>query len=423
LPIVKRDSLLNGLQLIVLEQRSTGTVSAHLRVNSGAVFDLAGKGGLADVTAGMLLRGGGGWNAKNVADTVEQLGLTVNVSAGWDSTDMVINGPADSLEAIFDLISRLVITPTFDQKELESFKAQRVTALKSEAGDDAEAARRKALDLVFGSHPFGRPARGTAETVSQITRQDLTYFHGRFYQANNAQLIVTGDASAEQVTRLARARLGAWKKGERVPPTFRPPESQTARRVLILDRPDTAPPRAVIAQVGVSRRAEDYLASLVMADVLARDNARVAAENPGTAIETKLEPRLLAGPLMVEIQSSPDKIASVVGSVIEAMGRLQTSEPSIEQVESAKSHILASMAERLRTTEGAAGVILDIESYGLGRDYLINFADRVNVVTPLDARRTAQNYLKPQSIVVVITGQASRLESELKKIGPVTVAR
>ena len=63
LPIVKRDSLLNGLQLIVLEQEGTGSVSARLRINSGALFDLAGKGGMADVTAGMLLKGGGGFDS------------------------------------------------------------------------------------------------------------------------------------------------------------------------------------------------------------------------------------------------------------------------------------------------------------------------------------------------------------------------
>ena len=122
-PIVKRDSLLNGLQLITLEQPGTGSVSAHLRINSGSLFDLAGKGGLADLTAGMLLRGAGGLTARNMADSVEQLGLTVKVTAGWDSTDIVISGPADSLDSIFDLLGRLLITPSFDQKELDALKA------------------------------------------------------------------------------------------------------------------------------------------------------------------------------------------------------------------------------------------------------------------------------------------------------------
>ena len=80
LPIVKRDSLLNGLQLIVLEQPGTGSVSTRLRINSGALFDLAGKGGLADLTAGMLLKGGGVFDAKGINDIVERSGFTINIS-------------------------------------------------------------------------------------------------------------------------------------------------------------------------------------------------------------------------------------------------------------------------------------------------------------------------------------------------------
>src|SRR4029079_4328083 len=97
LPIVKRDSLLNGLQLVWLEQQGTGTVSAHLRINTGALFDLAGKGGLSDLTAAMLLKGAGGLNARNISETIEQSGLTITVTSNWDSTDIVAGGPSDSL--------------------------------------------------------------------------------------------------------------------------------------------------------------------------------------------------------------------------------------------------------------------------------------------------------------------------------------
>ena len=423
LPIVKRDSLLNGLHLITLEQPGSGNVSAHLRVNSGALFDLAGKGGLADITAGMLLKGGGGLSAKNVADTVEQLGLTVNVTSGWDSTDIVIRGAPDSLESIFDLLGKLLIAPSFDQKELDSLKATRVAAVEKEAQDDAFAVRRKSLEAVFGQHPFGKPARGTVESIGQIARQDLVYFHKRFYIANNSELIVSGDATAEQVTRFARSKLGAWKKGEKVLPTFRPPEAQTARRVLIIDRNEERGARAAIAQIGLSRRAEDYFAALIMSDVLAQQASRITSVHAETSVETDVDARLLAGPLVVSIKSTPADLAGDLEVVLDTMARLQSGPPTIDRVEAAKAKLIESMASRLKTTEGAAEVILEIETYGLGRDYVVNFADRVNAISAADVQRAAQTYLKPQSVAVVIAGPAGRLESPMKKIGTVVVMK
>ena len=426
-PIVKRDSLLNGLQLITLEQPGTGSVSARLRINSGSLFDLAGKGGLADITAGMLLRGAGGLTARAMADSVEQLGLTVKVTAGWDSTDIVISGPADSLDSIFDLLGRLLITPSFDQKELEALKASRAAVLAKEEQDDSVVVRRKSLEVLFGSHPFGRLARGTPETLKQITRQDLVYFHNRFYIANNSEMIVSGDATAEQVTRLGRSKLGAWKKGEQIPPTFKAAEMPATRRVVILDRSEELPARAAFAQLGVSRRADDYLATVVMADVLSQQISNLTAVHSGTSagssLDSDLEPRLLAGPFVISLRAGAADLGGYIDVIIDTMMRMPVNLPASDRVEAAKSKLIAAMAERLKTTEGTAELILDIETYGLGRDYVINFADRVGAISPADVQRAAQTHLKPQSVAIVIAGPASRFETPMKKIGAVTVQK
>ncbi|HET8677913.1 MAG TPA: pitrilysin family protein [Blastocatellia bacterium] len=423
LPTVKRDSLLNGLQLVVLEQRGTGTVSVRLRINSGAMFDLTDKGGLADLTAGMLLKGGGGYDAKGVVEAVEQLGLTVNVTVGWDSTDLRVSGPAQALDAIFELLGKLVITPAFDQKELDALKAERVAALRTESANTEGALKRMAVEAVFGAHPFGRPARGTPESLAKITRVDLSFYHKRYYLANNSVLIITGDAMPEDVTRLARSRLGSWKKGEKIAATFRAPEPQTARRVLILDSQDSQVSQATIGQIGVSRRATDFYAALILGDVLNQAGATLVNPEAGAGVQAELDGRFLAGPLFFNIKSSQSGMAPAIESTLAMMSRLQTGPPPIEQVETAKNRLITSFTERLRTTEGAADVILDIELYGLGRDYMINFADRVRAVTPADVHQAAKTYLKPQSVAIVVHGPASQLEAQLKKIGPVTVMR
>jgi zinc protease len=423
LPIVKRDSLLNGLQLITLEQQGAGSVWAHLRINSGALFDLAGKGGLADITAGMLLKGGGGLTAKNISDTVEQLGLTVNVTTGWDSTDIIIRGPADTLDSVFDLLGKMVISPTFEQKEIEPIKQARATALSTEVQEDAIAARRKALEVIYGSHPFGRPVHGTPESIAQISRQDLIYFHNRFYIANNSQLIVSGDATSDQVTKLGRSKLGAWKKGEKVPPTFKPADAQSARRIIIIDRPEGQPAQAVVAQPGLSRRADDYFAALVMSDVLGRQISQITSVHETTKTASDLEARLLAGPLIVSVKATAGDLAGDLSVVLDVMSGLQANPPTNDRIEAAKARLITAMADRLKTPAGAAEVVLDIETFGLGRDYVINFADRVNAISPADVQRAAQNYLKPNSVTIVIVGPAIRFEGPMKKFGVVAVSK
>ena len=414
-PVVKRDTLLNGLQLMTIEKSGSGLVTLRVRVNSGAVFDLAGKGGLADLTAAMLFQGGGNYTAATLKSTMEGLNLNLRISAGWDGIDVEISGPADATESMFDVLGSILITPTFDAKELENLKVQRLAAIKIER-NDREIAQRKALEIVFGTNPFGRPLQGTNESIQQITKADLLYFHKKFFLASNAVLVASGDLTAEQVTKYSRAKLGAWKKGDKVAPTFRPPDSATARRIVIVDRADSQEAQAVIAQVGISRRAQNYFPVLVLNEILKTKLARIQ----GGKIDLDATPRIISSPFMIHIAAQSADMGRVLGEVLAILTQLQDNAPSVEQVEAAKAAITSRFSEHLQANP--ADALLDIEMYGLGRDYLVNYVDRVSALTPADIQRAAREVWQPQTSTIVVTGPAKLFDPELKKLGGVTVA-
>jgi zinc protease len=413
-PIVKRDALLNGLQLMTLEKGGTGTITLRFRVSSGALFDLSGKGGLAYLTAGMLLKGGGGLTAKNVEDTVEQSGIRINIGVNWDATDIELSGPTDALDTMFDILGRLVTSPNFDQKELDTLIAQRIAALQTDPANDAEVLNQKAAELIYGSHPFGRPARGTAESLKQIKREDLLYYHRKFYLANNSMLFAAGDLTSEAVTKLARTKLGSMKKGEKISPMFRPPEPQTSRRVLIIEKPEAATLQALISQNGISRRAKDYLATLVLSEVL-RDRL---TKQVNQEVAFTFEPRIIEGPLTISLKSPGESFLNSITRVLDVLNDLQAQTPSSDQVETAKSRIISRYAELIKSNP--AECLFEVELYGLGRDYMITFADRVNAITAGDVQQAAKQHLKPQTAAIIISGNTKALENDLKKLGNVT---
>lgn len=413
-PIVKRDALLNGLQLMTLEKSGTGAVSLRFRVNSGALFDLSGKGGLSYLTAGMLLKGGGGLTAKNVEDTVEQSGIRLNVSVNWDATDIAVSGPTDALDTMFDLLGRLVTSPTFDQKDLDALIAQRTAALKAEPLSDTEFLYQKAAEIVYGTHPFGRPIHGTAESLKQIKRDDLLYYHRKYYLANNSMLFAAGDLTAEAVTKLARTKLGSMKKGEKVAPMFRPPDAPTSRRVVLVEKPEAATIQAVIIQNGISRRAQDYFAALVMSEVV-RDRLMKQVNQD---VVLTFEPRIIEGPLIISLKSPADSLLNSITRALDVMSDLQAQPPASDQVETAKSRIISRYAELIKSNPAES--LFEVELYGLGRDYLITFADRVSAITATEVQQAAKLHLKPQATAIIVAGNTKAIENDLKKLGNVT---
>jgi zinc protease len=413
IPTAKRDSLLNGLQLLTFEKPGSGSINLKVNIRSGAMFDLVGKGGLADLTAAMVLRGGGGYTSASVEETLKQFGLKITYKVNWDATDFEITGPTEAVNEMFDLSGRLILSPTFDQKEFEALKEKHLSALKEKSEEDRLS--RRAMDGIFGTHPYGKPIRGTSESVQQISKFDLNYYHKKFYLANNSMVVVTGDITAEEVTKLARTKFGAWRKGEVAPASFQPPSPLSSRRVIVIDKPDSQTAQAVIVQTGFSRRSADYLAALVMSKIL---NKQVE-KRFGQAATFQVDPRLLNGPITIEIKSPAADLVNQIDKALLILTEWQTVAPSAEDVESAKAEVIATMAERLRNHPGE--VFFAIDLYGLGKDYLVTFTERVNGLTPADIQKAAQSYLRPKNNVIVIAAPAKGYESDWKKLGDVIV--
>src|SRR5207249_723165 len=102
--VPKRDKLLNGLPILILERPGSGSVAFHLVIKSGATFDTVGKAGLADLTAQMLLRGAGGWTAERLKEELNDIGARLEITTGWDSIEMRLLGKGANIEALIELL-------------------------------------------------------------------------------------------------------------------------------------------------------------------------------------------------------------------------------------------------------------------------------------------------------------------------------
>src|SRR5215468_10516023 len=101
---VRRDSLLNGLQIITLERAADANVKCDLIIRAGSMFDLAGKSGMAALTQESLL-------AVNpqLKDEIESLQGKIDWGLDWDTTWFHIETPASGFDTVFEILGRLLV--------------------------------------------------------------------------------------------------------------------------------------------------------------------------------------------------------------------------------------------------------------------------------------------------------------------------
>ncbi len=95
---VKRENLLNGLQIVTLERADDVLVKCYIVIRGGAMFDTVGKTGLAALTQRTLL-------AVNpqLKEELESLQTKVAWGVNWDTTWFHLEGPPNNFEAALEL--------------------------------------------------------------------------------------------------------------------------------------------------------------------------------------------------------------------------------------------------------------------------------------------------------------------------------
>src|SRR5882724_1575775 len=211
LPHVKEATLPNGLPLLVLESHKLPTVSVVLWIESGALTDPADKDGLAWCTADMLREGTAKRSSTQIASELDDLGATFNVGApfGTNITNVQASGLSISADKLMELVSDIVLNPSFPADELERFRRQEKTRLLQMRSNPAFLARERFSQAVYGSFPAAITSP-TADSVQKATPEALKGFHDAYYTPGNAIMAITGDVTMEQATALAKKYFGAW---------------------------------------------------------------------------------------------------------------------------------------------------------------------------------------------------------------------
>ncbi|HNC44113.1 MAG TPA: insulinase family protein, partial [Acidobacteriota bacterium] len=193
IPVTQRELLLNDLPIVVASRPGKSQVTITALVKIGATFDLAGKAGLAALTAQSLLAGSKNRDGSPVTviqlkDELESVGGQISIVTGWDDTRLTITGPARNATTFIEILGRLVTFPGFSEDEFNKIKQAQIAMREASSLQDQTDAR-FAQDL-YGKHPYHHSLEGTAESLRGISRFDVIDFYKRHYLSNNAALVV-----------------------------------------------------------------------------------------------------------------------------------------------------------------------------------------------------------------------------------------
>jgi zinc protease len=429
LPAIQKRQLSNGLPVWIVELHEVPVAQVNLLMQGGSADDPAGKYGVANLAASMLVEGAGTRSSLDIADAIDFLGADLSAAAGIDSTGVRLHVPVARLAEALPIMADVALRPTFPKEELERLRQQRLTSLLQARDDPSTIASLAFSRVLFGAdHRFGTATMGTAKTIQAFTVEDLRAFYSTTFRPEQSALIVVGDILPDKVMPLLESNFGKWKPQTpaRTRTALTTPGQPVTRVVYIVDKPNAPQTQVRIGWIGVARSTEDYFPILVMNTVLggafsSRLNLNLREKNGYTyGAASNFDMRITPGPFAAQAGVQTDKTSEALTEFFNELNGILKPVPADEMTR-AKNYVALRFPSGFEATSDISRRIEDMIVFKLPEDYFTRYVQNIEAVAAADVQRVAQKYIAPDRFAVIVVGDRKVIEPRIRalNLGPI----
>src|ERR1700760_5044403 len=227
----------NGLQVLLIPDDSKPTVTVNVTYRVGSRMEGYGETGMAHLLEHLMFK-----STKNIAQVSTELsrrGMQFNGSTTADRTNYFETFPSDPAQLAWALKTEAerMVHANVIKKDLDS--EMTVVRNEMESGENSpfRILMEKTNAAAFQWHAYGKDTIGARLGVEHVNIPHLQAFYRKYYQPDNATLIVAGKFDAAKVLAEIAQDFSAIPKPTRViEPTYTVEPVQDGEREVTLRR-------------------------------------------------------------------------------------------------------------------------------------------------------------------------------------------
>jgi len=428
-PEIQDYQLENGIRVLQVQRGDLPVVSVSLQFDAGYSADPQDQLGAAGLMSAMLDEGTENYDALEFAARAEELGAVISSGSSLDTSSIGLSALSVNLEDSLELLKEAILNPSFDESELERVRSNWLDQIAREKTEPYSLALRNLPPLLYGdNHPYGIPftGSGTEESISALTADQLRAFHRTWIRPDNAQIVVVGNLSREEIEPLLNNEFGDWDAPdiERPAKELFPVDPVEETVIYLMDKPGSPQSLVIGGHLLPPNQDEDREELDMAVRILGGNfNARLnmnLREDKGWAYGARASATSAVGqrPLIyyapVQIDRTVDSLRELIRETNAYIGETPA---NIEELTRSKDGILRSLPGRYETNGSVAGTLQDILMYDRPLDYVDRYQNELESMTLEDVQQAANAYLMPGNTIWLIVGDLDEIEQPLREAG------
>jgi zinc protease len=238
-PAIRRETLANGLTVLVQEVHTAPLVSVWCWYRVGSKDEGPGRTGVSHWVEHMNFKGTANIPRDEMKGIVERFGGMWNGYTWIDQTTYLETAASHALDRMLFIEAERMSNSLFDPAECESERTVIISELQGGENDPEQLLDIEVTAAAFRAHTYRHPTIGWIDDLRSMSRDDLYGHYRSYYRPNNATLVIVGDVDTDDVRRRVERHFGAIPPGPEPPRIHVKEPPQLGERRVGLEREGT----------------------------------------------------------------------------------------------------------------------------------------------------------------------------------------
>lgn len=232
----------NGLKLLIMPDQSVNTITVNITYNVGSFHEKYGETGMAHLLEHLLFKGS--TKHLHITKALKEKCSDYNGTTFYDRTNYYETFPAneENLHWALSLEADRMVNSFVAKKDLDS--EMTVVRNEFEMGENSSQSVlfERMMSMAFFWHNYGKCTIGCVSDVENVAIENLQNFYRKYYQPDNATLIVSGAIDKNSTLALVQNYFAPIPRPKRIlEKSYTLEPTQDGARTVVLKRVGGSP--------------------------------------------------------------------------------------------------------------------------------------------------------------------------------------
>ncbi len=425
LPETRPSFLSNGLGVAVIQRDDLPVISLKLIIFAGESPSLRELPGIATLTAYMVSRGVSYLTASQIEEIIESVGGDFSTSTYPDYSAFSFTFLEEYLDDVLDLMSKMMLHPTFLKREIENIKRIMYYDLREKNKDPEFVAERQLGRLLFRNHPY-KKSTFNEDVIKNLNQRALVSFYDRYYRPNNSLFVLIGDLDLKTAIKKVSRYFSTWRRKELKNPSIPLLEPYEKEKICLIDLPGAKDATIYLGNIVSPLSGQDVFPFIVLNQVLGGTHTSRLfmnlRESKGYAYYafSELDFFKKSRVFFVKAKVRPEVTYPSIMEILQEIEKITKEEIPSSEIEQAKSYLIGNFPLQIQTYDKLSSRISEIKALSLGEDHWSKYYENIMLVSSKRVSEIARKYrlLTP---VVVIVGDKDIISDHIQEFEEVFV--